>query len=135
MNAPPDDTRIDAVTGGLLRAGVLLSALVLVTGGAVYLARHGAEPLGDQEPDLRAKFQKLDDKYSRPAATARAVARGEARPLIQVGVLLLIATPVLRVLFTAVAFAWRREAAYVAIPLVVLAVLLFGLLTGQVESK
>ena len=133
---PDHDLPIDVFTGNLLRLGVLLSAAVLLVGGAVFLWRHATETVEEQTPNLYHFEPELDKrpvKYRRPADVVRAVGRGEGRPLIQVGVMLLIATPLLRVLFTAAAFAWRRDWPYVLIPLVVLAVLAVGIYTGQVE--
>ena len=51
-----------------------------------------------------------------------------ARAIIQLGLLLLIATPVARVLFSAIAFALERDSMYVVITLIVLAILLYSLL-------
>jgi uncharacterized membrane protein len=131
VNTPPDpDALIDRITGHLLRAGVVVSALVLLAGGAAYLSRHGSETLADQKPDL-TRFEPLPARYSRPADILDAVRRGEARPLIQIGVILLFLTPLLRVLFTVVAFAWRREPVYVILPLIVLGVLAVGFWAGQ----
>jgi len=50
------------------------------------------------------------------------------RAIIQLGLLLLIATPVARVLFSAIAFAIERDYMYVLITLVVLGILLYSLL-------
>jgi uncharacterized membrane protein len=136
-NQPADpDAPIDVITGNLLRVGVLLSGLVLLIGGAVFLSRHATETVAEQTPDLKhfePELEKRPAKYRRPADVFAAAGRGEARPLIQIGVMLLIATPLLRVVFTAGAFAWRRDWVYVLIPLVVLAVLVVGIWTGQVE--
>jgi uncharacterized membrane protein len=49
------------------------------------------------------------------------------RAIIQLGLLLLIATPVARVLFSAIAFAIEHDYMYVFITLVVLAILLYSL--------
>jgi uncharacterized membrane protein len=49
---------------------------------------------------------------------------------VQLGVLLLIATPVARVAFSALAFARQRDYTYVALTLFVLAVLLCSLFVG-----
>ena len=38
------DQKVENLIGNLLRAGVLLSALVVFCGAVVYLARHGGEP-------------------------------------------------------------------------------------------
>ena len=56
---------------------------------------------------------------------------GQGRAIVQLGLVALIATPILRVLFAALAFAWRRDWVYVVVPLIVLAVLIAGLLSGQ----
>jgi uncharacterized membrane protein len=48
-----------------------------------------------------------------------------------VGLLLLVATPVARVIFSAIAFALEGDRTYVVITLVVLALLLFSLLSGN----
>jgi uncharacterized membrane protein len=50
-----------------------------------------------------------------------------SRGLIQLGLLLLIATPVARVAFSVLAFAEQRDWLYVSITLVVLAVLVYSL--------
>ena len=52
------------------------------------------------------------------------------RGLIQLGLLLLIATPVLRVVIAAVAFALQRDRLYVAVSLIVLASLAYSMLVG-----
>ena len=55
----------------------------------------------------------------------------DARSVIQLGLVLLIATPILRVAFTWVAFALQRDRMYVVITSIVLAVLLYGLFFGK----
>jgi uncharacterized membrane protein len=51
--------------------------------------------------------------------------------LIQLGLLLLIATPVARVAFSAAAFAMQRDRLYVVVALIVLAVLMYSLMGGR----
>ena len=53
----------------------------------------------------------------------RGVGAGRSAALIQLGLLLLIATPIARVALAAVAFATQRDRTYVIITLIVLAVL------------
>ncbi|MGD0007842.1 MAG: DUF1634 domain-containing protein [Terriglobia bacterium] len=53
------------------------------------------------------------------------------RGLIQLGLLLLIATPVARVAFSVVAFAMQRDRLYVVVALIVLAVLMYSLTGGH----
>ena len=52
---------------------------------------------------------------------------GPAAKLIWVGLLILVATPVARVIFSLVAFAIQRDRAYVVITFIVLAVLVYSL--------
>jgi uncharacterized membrane protein len=53
-----------------------------------------------------------------------------ARSIIQLGVLLLLATPIARVAFSVAGFALERDRLYVIITFVVLAILLYSLIAG-----
>jgi len=115
------DQRIENVLGNLLRAGVLLSALVVSIGGAIYLIRRGHEPVDFRvfrgEPaDLRSIGGIIRDALE---------LRGQG--IIQLGLLLLIATPVARVAFSIFGFAEERDGMYVAFTLIVFSVLLYSL--------
>jgi uncharacterized membrane protein len=116
------DERLDQVIGNLLRVGVTASALVVLAGGALYLIRHGTEHCDYSQfrPNEHPEFQ-------RPWGIVQAALTLSGRGLIQLGLLLLIATPVARVAFSAFAFARQRDYAYVAVTLIVLAVLLYSL--------
>ena len=120
-----DDQRIDVMLGNLLRCGVLLSAAVASVGGIVYLVHHSREV---------ADYQTFGDgtppALRRPSSVISEVAHGRGRALIQFGLLLLIATPVARVAFSALIFARQRDWTYVAMTLFVLAVLLISLFHG-----
>jgi uncharacterized membrane protein len=122
------DERMEQVIGNLLRVGVVTAALVVAAGGALFLLRHGAEPA----PDRRV-FVPLPPELARSDKIVEGVLQGSGRALIQFGLLLLIATPVVRVGFSALAFARQGDRTYVAITLVVLAVLLYGLFSGQIH--
>jgi uncharacterized membrane protein len=116
-----DDVRIEQFMGNLLRAGVILAALVVLFGGVLFLARHGGAP-----PEFHT-FGELPPEYCSPAGIVKGALSGYGRALIQLGLLLLIATPVARVVFSALAFAWERDFTYVGLTLVVLAVLVYSL--------
>jgi uncharacterized membrane protein len=120
--APLDDQRIEVMIGNLLRAGVLIAAAVVVFGGAIYLVRHGLQP---------ADFGVFRGEAA-ALRTLPAIVQGalhlHGKSIIQLGLVLLIATPVARVGFSAVAFAIERDYLYVVLTLVVLAVLLYSLL-------
>src|SRR2546429_525814 len=117
------DERVERVMGNLLRAGVIAAAVVVTAGGLVYLARHGTEPV-----ELHAFRGEPPDLRTLPGI-ARDAADLRGRGLIQAGLVLLIATPVARVIFSVFAFARQRDRTYVVITLIVLAVLAYSLLS------
>ncbi len=119
------DERVEQLLGNLLRAGVLAAAVVVLTGGVLYLARHGREPA-----DLRVFRGEPADLRSPAGIVADALAL-QSRGLIQLGLLLLIATPVARVIFSVFAFARQGDYTYVIVSLIVLGVLLYGLFGGH----
>jgi uncharacterized membrane protein len=106
------------VLGNLLRAGVLFSAAVVFSGACIYLFRHAHEPA-----DYRV-FRGEPAEYR----TIPGVMHGRGQGLIQLGLLLLIATPIARVAASIVGFAIERDRLYVIFTLIVLVVLLYSLL-------
>jgi uncharacterized membrane protein len=113
------DSRIQQAIGLMLRAGVLLSALVVVVGGAVFLLRHGREL-----PDYRSfRGQPRDFREIVGIVGDAGSGSGSGRGIILLGLLMLVATPVLRVAFTAVAFLRERDRIFAAVALIVLAAL------------
>ena len=119
-----DEERVEQITATLLRAGVLLSASLIAAGGAIYLWRHGGELPGV------AKFHGIPGNLKHPGTIWAAAMGGSGRALIQLGLVLLIATPVVRVGFSVFAFLRQRDWTYVAITLIVLAVLLYSFVGG-----
>ena len=120
-----DDARMELIMGRLLQTGVLLAASVVLVGGVIYLAAHAGEPANYRV------FVARPFVLRHPAELLRGLARGNASAVIELGILLLVATPICRVIFAVVAFAIEQDKLYVAISLTVLAVLLFGMLRGS----
>jgi uncharacterized membrane protein len=118
------EERIEQIMAMLLRGGVLLAAAVVLAGGTLYLWRHGRE-----YPDY-AIFHGVPDELKHPASIATGVVNGGGRALIQLGLLLLIATPVARVAFSVVAFARESDRTYVVITLILLTALIYSLFGG-----
>jgi uncharacterized membrane protein len=118
------DQRVDAIIGTLLRVGVILAAAVVLSGGGLYLAQHGSTV-----PDYRVFHG--EPAYLRGVSGIVKAARAlDGRGLIQLGLLLLLATPIARVAFSVVAFTLQRDRTYVVVTLIVLAVLLYSLGSG-----
>jgi uncharacterized membrane protein len=119
------DKRIELIMGMLLRTGVLLAATMVLIGGIVFLVRHHlpvtnyhvfqGEPL-----ELRTLRGIISEAWG-----------WHGRGLIQLGLLLLIATPVARVAFSVGAFFYERDWKYVAVGLLVLGLLFYSLFGGH----
>jgi len=115
------DRRLEAAVGGILRFGVIAAAAVVALGGAVYLVRHGAQAAA------LGRFRGEPEDFRTLPGIVRSASALSGRGIIQLGLLLLIATPVARVAFAAVGFALERDRLYAAVALVVLSFLLYGL--------
>ena len=95
---------------------------MVLVGGVLYLARHGHETIE------YTAFHGEPEALKNVGAVVEGIATLQARSIIQFGLLLLIATPIARVAFAAVAFALEKDYMYVVITLIVLGVLLYSLL-------
>jgi uncharacterized membrane protein len=118
------DQRVEEIIGNLLRAGVIISASVVLLGGIVYLVRHGEET-----PEYRVFVGVPADLRGVSGIVADALTFS-GRGIIQLGLLLLVATPVARVIYSVVAFALQGDWTYVVITFIVLAVLGLSLFGG-----
>ena len=116
-----DDERVENWIARLLRAGVVVSALVVLAGAVPYLGWHARARV-----DYRT-FHGEPEALKSVAGIVRLAFAFDPRGVMQLGLLLLIATPIVRVLFSAVAFALENDRMYVLFTLVVVAVLLYSL--------
>ena len=119
------DFKLEQMIGALLRAGVLVSALVVFIGGVLYLHQHGGA-----RPDYH-NFHGAPEELRSVPGVVKAASTFDSRGIIQFGLLLLVLTPIARVVFSAVGFLLERDSLYVAITALVLAVLLYSLLKLQ----
>lgn len=118
------DDRVEQVIGNLLRLGVLVAAGVALLGGVFLLAQHGSR-LADY-----GTFRGETAEFTSLGGIARGVLALDSRAIVQLALVLLIATPIVRVIFSLVAFLVQRDRLYAVITGIVLAVLLFSLLFG-----
>ena len=119
--SPTERAGFEQKIAGLLRTGVGISAVVVFLGGVCRLIRSRHEILASHI------FHPTADLYGNVFRIPAAAKAGDCLALIQLGLLLLIATPVARVAFSAFVFARERDRTYVAVTLVVLAILLLSL--------
>jgi uncharacterized membrane protein len=121
MTLRREERRLAREVGGILRLGVVVSSAVIVLGLVPYLARDGG-----QRVDYHLFRGEPDAFRTVPGALAHAAA-GHPRGIMQLGVLLLLATPIARVILCLVEFARERDRLYVGVTLAVLLTLFWGL--------
>lgn len=121
----PGGSRMEVWISHVLRAGVLLAGTVIALGLAFLLVR-GA---GASDPLSLAALRRQDGHPLpvHPGDLIRHARVAQPTALVQLGILLLILTPVARVAMTVWLFVEQRDPVFVAITLVVLVVLVFGL--------
>jgi uncharacterized membrane protein len=117
-----NDQTLERIISRLLIAGVILSATVVLLGGICFLVRYGHEPA-----DYHA-FHAASQDYRGLSGVVHAVGASGCLAIIQLGLFFLIATPIARVAFALVGFAFERDRTYVALTSIVLAVLLYSVI-------
>lgn len=116
-----DDKRIETWVGVMLRTGVLIAAAVVLTGGVLYLAQNRGP-----RPDY-THFHGEPARLLSLSGIGHGVMMLDARSIIMLGLLLLIATPVARVGMCIVGFLFERDRMYVTVSSVVLVILMYSL--------
>ncbi len=117
-----DDHRLESLIGQLLRAGVLLAAAVVIAGGVLYLVQHHSDHVNYRT------FAAGGRELRTLSGIAQLAASLNSEGLIQIGLVLLIATPVARVAMAIVGFALERDRLYTVVSLTVLLILAFSLI-------
>jgi uncharacterized membrane protein len=115
------DELVDNVISVLLRTGVILSGIIVLIGGIMYLIQYR-----HLQPDYHA-FRGEPTTLRHLGSILHGVATFHSRSWMQLGLLVLVATPVARVAFSIFAFFKERDRTYMALTCVVLLILLYGL--------
>lgn len=116
---------MQAIIGWVLRVGVLISMLIVFIGGCFYLYRHGSAIADYHE------FKGVPDFIRSTKGILNGVITFRGRAIIQFGIILLIATPVVRVLFSALGFILEKDHLYTAITFVVLFIIVTSAVSGH----
>ena len=116
------DTRLEQMVAVVLRTGVLIAAVVVLGGGLCFLIQHGSDAPGDRT------FHGVAAMYRDPREILTAAAGGDCLGIVQLGLLLLIATPVVRVGLALAGFALKRDRTYMTVTAIVLVILLVSLI-------
>lgn len=112
----------------LLRSGVAISATLLVIGTVLVFHHH---PLYRSSPDDLPTLTSPDSEYPHSIREVLRIAgEGRGQGIAMLGLLLLIATPVVRVAVSIVLFAMERDWLFTTITAIVLALLLLAFVIG-----
>ncbi len=118
------DEEMEQSIAGMLRFGVSLSAVLVFLGGVLYL-RH---------PWLKAPAYKRFVAENESLHALGPVFQGalhlDAKSVVTLGILVLIATPIVRVAFCVAGFARQNDRLYLLISTSVLAILMYSLMQG-----
>ena len=113
------DYDIESVMGTLLITGVVISGAVVLFGGVCYLYQ-----MGTSLPHYKTFRGALSGLRS-VRQILQGVIHFDSLAIIQFGLVLLIATPIARVVFSVVGFFVEKDYLYVLISLIVLAIIGF----------
>jgi uncharacterized membrane protein len=119
------DRDMALLLGQVLRAGTIISITVVLFGGIIYLHRHGHATAGYNTfvgiPAFVQHFRGL----------VFGILNLKGQAIIQTGIILLIATPILRVVFSTIGFVLEKDYMYVGISLLVLLIIFMSMLSGH----
>ncbi|GGE53477.1 putative membrane protein [Pedobacter psychrotolerans] len=124
VNKNINDKDIQVILGTLLRAGVIISMTIVLIGGIIFLI-HNKGVITDYKvfkPEL-AKFSSI-------AAIFKGLLTFHGDAIVQFGILMLIFTPVARIIFAIFSFLIERDYLYVLIGLIILAIITISLNGG-----
>lgn len=120
------DTDMQAIIGWILRVGVILSMLIVAVGGVLFVSRHG-----HSIPDYRT-FKGVPDFIHGVGGILEGILNFKGQAIIQAGIILLIATPIIRVAFSAIGFIIEKDYLYTFITLLVLLIIIISMLSGRI---
>lgn len=119
-----NDRDIQVILGTLLRAGVIISMSIVLLGGIIYLV-HNKFVITDY-----AVFKPEQSKFSSIASIFKGVLTFHGDAIVQFGVLMLIFTPIARIVFALFSFLIERDYLYVLIGIIILGIITISLNGG-----
>jgi uncharacterized membrane protein len=122
-----NDKNIQTFIGQLLRWCVIVSLSVAFAGGLIYLSKYEENPLGDKYKHFTGQN---NSTISILHQTYQGLMTGNGSAIILLGIILLIATPVLRVLCSLLGFALEKDKFYIIITLIVLGIISTSIMGG-----
>ncbi|HEX9665446.1 MAG TPA: DUF1634 domain-containing protein [Thermodesulfobacteriota bacterium] len=120
------DEEVHQIIGNILRIAVIVAAVIVFIGGILYLIQNGSN-----SPEYHV-FKGEPKSLRTISGILKELLVLDGVGIIQIGLLLLIATPVVRVIFSVFAFALQRDSIYVVVTLIVLTVLIYSISGGHI---
>lgn len=115
---------VEMFIGQQLRWGVITSSIIAFIGGVIYLIKNGGNTPHYTE------FVGAPEYVRHIPGILQGVASFDGMAIIQLGVVVLLATPITRIAFSILAFAMEKDWLYVVITLIVLGVITFSIFSG-----
>ena len=131
VNHDPHIRRLEVVISNLLRVGVITSVALIVTGTIATFIQHPVYLSSPAELERIVAPNAIFPHASSVLFAELRQLRGEA--IVTLGLLVLMATPVMRVAVSIVGFVHQRDRIYIVITATVLCLLLLSLVLGRVE--
>lgn len=119
-----NDKDIQVILGTLLRAGVIISMSIVLLGGAIFLI-HNKGAITDYKV-----FKPELNKFSSIAGIFKGVLTFQGDAIVQFGILMLIFTPIARIVFAIFSFLIERDYLYVLIGIIILTIITISLNGG-----
>ena len=116
---------MNELIGNTLRLGVFAACIIALLGGIYYLATTSGHPVPDY-----TTFHKGAVSYTTFEGIVRGAFSLSATEWMQLGVVVLMLTPIMRVVLSLVDFSIQRDWLYVAITAIVLVVIIVNSLVG-----
>jgi uncharacterized membrane protein len=123
--------RVELIISNLLRFGVLASLALIVVGTVISFMRHPAYVTSPSTLRHLTHPGAAFPHTQRDIMTG--VLNGSGQAIVTLGLLVLIATPVMRVAVSVMAFIYQRDRIFTLITLTVLGLLILSFVLGKVE--
>jgi uncharacterized membrane protein len=119
------DKDMQIIIGWILRTGVAVSMFIVIIGGILFVYHYGYNAANF------SSFKGVPFFLRDIGSVTRGILELRSEAIIQLGIILLIATPVIRVLFSAIGFFIEKDYLYMAMTLIVLSIILFSMLSSH----
>ena len=130
MKKPETQHDIDLIIGKLLRVGVVVSCAITIFGGIVYLFQHQGPVTGYRAVEKAGDFHGAAPYLREINTIIPRVFEFDGAAIAQLGIIILIFTPIFRVVFSLISFIMEKDRLYVVITLIVLAIIFINMIFG-----